>query len=468
MRIPVAFLLFLLTTSAVRAQVSGNWYAILEAGGRQIPLDLEITETPEGYTGGLLSPAQSDVRIPLSSVVVNADSILFEVSNFAIRFAGMQSEEKLTGTFWQGAFSAPLTWTRDRPAAYTSLLTPEEAIPRPQEPTEFPYQREAVSFPGGAPGVTLAGELTLPTSATPKAAVVLVSGSGPQDRNEYLGPSINHRPFLVLSDRLTRNGYAVLRYDDRGVGESSGDFAAATSLDFAGDATAALRFLHERFTEDELAIGLVGHSEGGMIAQIVAAEPEQADFIILLAAPGLPIDELMADQRRLLGSVMPSTEPVMAAATSYIKAHPDMDEGAFRRGLRDTIVSVIPALPAPARESIVDAETFAETFANELTSPWMRYFLAHDPLPYLRRISVPVLAVNGEKDTQVSPRNLQGIERALAEAENPDVTAKQLPGLNHLLQPATSGLPAEYGTIATTIDEAALRVVTEWLNQRFD
>ena len=468
MRPTLFFLMLCLFTLDLSAQVTGTWYGVLEAGGQRLPLNVELSESNGELAGGLQSPAQHPARIPMTTVVSTGDSLRFAIATASIRYAGTIAGDSIVGTFHQGGFSTSLSLYRMKPSGYDELVGPAESPPRPQEPTEFPYRREDVSFPGGKDGVILAGELTLPAGGDARAALVLVSGSGPQDRNEDLGPAINHRPFLVLSDRLTRAGYAVLRYDDRGVGESTGDYASATSADLADDAAAAVAFLRDRAETAALPVGIAGHSEGAMIGPLVAAQDPGVDFLVLLAAPGLPIDELMAEQRRLTTGATPPDEPVLAAVTAYVRAHPEQEDATFRAGLRDTILTVIPTLPDSVRESILDEATFADTYVSGLSGPWVRYFLAYHPGPTLARVTVPVLAINGEKDTQVSPRNLDGVGEALKGAGNEDVTLRLMPDLNHLFQPADTGLPAEYGEITTTLDESVLELVVDWLNQRFE
>ena len=454
--------LLLLLSFPLSAQVppAGEWYATLDLGVQQLPLELSLMQEGEAWTGTLKSPAQSPTPMKLETVAVTDDSLLFALPSLGLRYRGTWSADSISGTFSQGPFQAPLGFSRDKPQA-----EPKEPKQRPQEPTEFPYLREEVTFGGGAEGVELAGELTLPAEEAPRAGVVLVSGSGPQDRNEDLGPAIDHRPFLVLSDYLTRRGYAVLRYDDRGVAGSTGDFATSTSADFADDAAAAYRFLRERLPEGTPA-GLAGHSEGGLILPLVAQREADIDFLVLLAAPGVPIDELMAEQRRLVGQGESPLEPVQLAITGYLKLHPGQEEQAFRSGLTDTIIATIPALPEAMRASITDPATFAKSFVDAYGGPWMRYFFAYNPAPALRTLRMPVLAINGEKDVQVSPANLTAIAEILAAAGNEDATVHLVPGANHLLQPSTTGLPAEYGEITTTIDPAVLALIGDWLDER--
>lgn len=465
MQIFTSVLLVLLFTGSASAQLNGTWYAVLHAAGQQIPLNIELTEVADGWTGSLESPTQSRKLLPLNGLRVASDTLTFEITSAAIGFAARISSDSISGTFRQMTFSTPLVFYRKPPPAYEK----EEGVAtnlRPQDPTDFPYRREAVSFPGGEEDVTLAGELTLPADTLPGALVVLVSGSGPQDRNEEIGGSVDHRPFLVISDYLTRRGYGVLRYDDRGVAESTGDFSSSTTADFAADAAAAVSYLRGRQDLSNIPTGILGHSEGGMIAPMVAYT-DSIDFMVLLATPGFPIDSLMIDQRRAITGMAAPDEPVLQTAYTYIKAHPEQSGKTFADGLRDTLVSIIPGLPAPLANSVVDPEAFATTYASALTDPWMRYFIAFDPTLYLERVKVSVLAINGTLDKQVTVGNLDAISAALSRAGNNDLTIIRAEGLNHLMQPAVTGLPGEYGEIELTVDEGILEAIFDWLNARY-
>ena len=340
--------------------------------------------------------------------------------------------------------------------------------PRPQEPRDFPYARLPVTFGSAAPGVELAGELTLPADSTARAALVLISGSGPQDRNEDLGPAMNHRPFLIISDYLTRAGYAVLRYDDRGVGASGGTFAGATSADFADDARGAVHYLRQRPELAGVAVGMLGHSEGGIVAPLATVAGAAVDFLVLLAAPGMGMDSLLLEQRRLIaGRAILPDDAVMEAAFGYVRRHPERDSAAFASGLRDTILATLPMLDSTVRGAITDPAAFADAYVGQLGGAWMRYSMAYRPEEILGRVRVPVLALNGTLDTQVAPANLAAVERALRAGGNTDVTTALLPGLNHLLQPATTGRPGEYARIPVTVAPAALQRITDWLGARY-
>ncbi len=464
----ILLLAVLLYGSAAVGQVAGDWYALLTAGPQTIPLHLSLEQSGDIWSGELESPSQDQSLMPLTEVNLTPDSLHFSISALGIVFRGGHAEARIEGTFQQAGFATTLVFTREKPTGYGSVRTVAQPRTRPQEPTSFPYVREAVTFPGGTDGVLLAGELTVPESAAPRAVLLLVSGSGPQDRDEHLPPPIDHRPFLVLSDYLTRRGYAVLRYDDRGVSESTGDFSAATTGDFGEDAAAAVGYLRSRPEFKEIPLGILGHSEGGMIAPLVAMASSEVSFIILLAGPGVGLDSLMLDQRRrIMGATSPD-EPVLRATFAYTKNNPNQDSLAFARGLREAIFAAIPELPASIRGSMVDTTAFTAPYRQLVATPWMRYFLSFRPADFLEKVTVPVLAMNGLNDVQVAGEaNLEAIGAALRRGGNADVTLVPLPGLNHLFQASETGLPGEYGEIETTLDPDVMQRIVTWLDTRY-
>ncbi len=332
-----------------------------------------------------------------------------------------------------------------------------KATPSPQEPKPpYPYRSEDVTFPNKKADITLAGTLTTPRTGGSFPAVLLISGSGPQDRNETI---FGHKPFLVLADYLTRRGIAVLRVDDRGTGLSTGDFATATDDNFVGDALAGLAFLKTRHDINPKEIGLIGHSEGGNIAPRVAVRSKDVAFIVLLEGPGLPGDRIILSQLALIlkaHGVPP--EKIEAQVTSekqilaVIKNQPDNAKAAVE--LRRILSKADPRLKGAA----------LKTQLRGLLSPWYRNFIAYDPRPTLSKVKCSVLAIGGSKDLQVpAKQNLAAIASALKAGGNKDFTVKELPGLNHLLQPAETGAPSGYGTIKTTISPKALKVVGDWI-----
>ncbi|HKK69035.1 MAG TPA: alpha/beta fold hydrolase, partial [Bacteroidales bacterium] len=317
-------------------------------------------------------------------------------------------------------------------------------------------------------GIHLAGTLTLPDAKGKHPAVVLISGSGPQNRDEEL---MGHKPFLVLADHLTRNGIAVLRFDDRGTGESGGNFSKATSFDFATDAKAAVDYLkgHKRINPDK--IGLLGHSEGGIVAPIVASQyPGEVDFIVLLAGPGLPGREIVIMQQQLIGkaSGMPNEQLKLAVSTNkqifdLIVEVDDPDE--LRLKVSDLLHEIADNNPGFVPGGMETAQ-FIDKQLEQLLTPWMKNFLTYDPVLALEKVRCPVLALNGEKDLQVPPKeNLEIIRETLEDAGNKNVKTIELKGLNHLFQESESGLPAEYGQIEQTMSPKALNVISTWIEK---
>ncbi len=440
----------------------GNWEGKLDVGGTSLRIVFHVRATDEGSLEATMdSPDQGAAGIPVGDVTHQGAKVHFGVTVAHGAFDGTMSDDatSITGTWTQGAASLPLTLARVAEASEPD---------RPQEPhPPFPYRAEEVRIPDPASAVELAGTLTLPKGAGPFPAVVLVTGSGPQDRNEAI---MGHKPFLVLADYLTRRGVAVLRYDDRGVGRSTGDFTAATSEDFTTDALAAVSFLRGR---DEIApdrIGILGHSEGGLVAPMAAARSPDVAFIVLLAGPGVPGERIIEEQAELIGRAMGTPEQILelnkrtqARLARIVAEEPDPAAAAPR--LRAVLEEARETLPPEARSQ---AEQTAEATVRQINSPWFRFFLTYDPRPTLEQVKVPVLALGGSKDLQVPAReSLREIEAALRRGGNPDVTATLLPGLNHLFQKADKGVPSEYATISETIDPTALTAISTWIHQRF-
>ncbi|HEX3821259.1 MAG TPA: alpha/beta fold hydrolase, partial [Candidatus Sulfotelmatobacter sp.] len=325
---------------------------------------------------------------------------------------------------------------------------------RPQNPTRpYPYREEEVHYDNKVQNVTLAATLTIPEGKGPFPGVVLITGSGPQDRDESL---MGHKPFLVLSDYLTRHGIAVLRADDRGTGMSTGVFANATTADFATDAEAGIEYLKTRTEINPHKIGLIGHSEGGVIAPMVAARNKDVAFIVMMAGTGVPGDQVLEAQGEAI-SIANGTSPTEAARKAAKEKEiltlieTEKDDAKLEKELRDKMAGDIP-------EGQVGAQI------KQATSPWFRYFLTYDPATALRKLTCPVLAIDGSLDKQVLPsQNLPAIRKALEEAGNKHFEIDELAGLNHLFQTAKTGSPAEYAEIEETIAPAALETISSWI-----
>ncbi|MDW7682392.1 MAG: alpha/beta fold hydrolase, partial [bacterium] len=343
----------------------------------------------------------------------------------------------------------------------------EPVISRPQHPKKpYPYHEEEVSYRNENADIELAATLTTPKSGEPFPAVILISGSGPQDRDETI---FNHKPFLVLADYLTRQGIAVLRVDDRGVGGSTGKVSTSTSADFAGDVLAGIEFLKKRYAIDVSKIGLIGHSEGGIVAAIAASRSEDVAFIVLMAGTGLTGEKILYLQAALIFKASGIDDQVIEKykklQREYFRIVKQVDD--------DTLaLAELVKLSKSDKFNLTDEEKKMlgisdqniEASLRSLVSPWFRYFLTYDPKQALRQVHCPVLALIGEKDLQVpADENLEAIKQSLNEAGNPNVTTIKLPGLNHLFQTAETGAPSEYGRIEETIAPQALETIASWI-----
>ena len=456
-------LIALLTGMVVHAQdIEGKWAGTLEVGASKLRVVFNISKSATGYTSTMDSPDQGVKGIPVTSTSFENSLLKISITNAGIEYSGELKGNEITGEFKQSGRTFPLTLKQDSEEAKRNT--------RPQEPIPpYPYHTEEVVFENKKAGIRLAGTLSLPNKEGSFPAVILISGSGPQNRDEEI---LGHKPFLVLADYLTKKGIAVLRYDDRGVGASTGDFKTATTFDFADDAEAALAYLQTRKEINQKKLGLLGHSEGGIVAPLVASRSKQVDFVIMLAGTALRGDRLLLLQQELIAKAMGVTEPELAKSREVnsnlfaILLNNEKEELAKEKArtyLKD-FMSKNASLQKPAGMS---DEAFINTQLAQLFNPWMLNFLKYDPAPALSKVKCPVLALNGDKDLQVpADANLSVIEQQLKTAGNKKVSIKKYPGLNHLFQEATTGSPSEYGSIEQTIAPVVLQDIAEWILSR--
>jgi uncharacterized protein len=431
------------------SDIDGAWMGTLDTGAVKLRVVFHILNTEDGLTATMDSPDQGMKALPTTSVSRNGTSLKIEAKQIAGVYEGAIAPEQssIEGKWTQNGASFPLTLKRVKDQA-------ELELKRPQVPSKpYPHREEEVTYDNKIQNVTLAGTFTIPQGMGPFPAVLLITGSGPQDRDETL---LGHKPFLVLSDYLTRHGIAVLRADDRGTGKSTGDFSKATTLDFATDVEAGIGYLKTRHEMNGRKIGLIGHSEGGVIAPMVAARNKDVAFIVMMAGTGVPGADVIVAQSEAIeiaGGKNPEEAAKDAATERQVMKliETEQDEANLEKELREKLAGQVP-------EGQIGAQI------KQVTSPWMRYFLSYDPAPALRKVTCPVLAINGSLDKQVLPeQNLPPIRKALEESGNKHYEIDELPGLNHLFQTAKTGAPAEYAQIEETMSPVALEKVSNWI-----
>jgi pimeloyl-ACP methyl ester carboxylesterase len=431
------------------AGLDGTWEgAVTLPGGLKLRIVLHIHTSASGTIVLMDSPDQMAMGIPIPVLTRDGPKVAFQIPLARASYEGVLDGggKAIKGTWTQGA-AVPLdfTWTGAASAKTAELKRPQ--TPKPP----FPYLAEDVAF-DSAPGVKLAGTLSLPRGKGPFPAAVMITGSGAQDRDEAI---LGHRPFAVWADALTRRGIAVLRWDDRGFAKSTGDFSKATSEDFAVDGLAAMAYLRTRHEIDPKRIGVIGHSEGGMVGPMMAANDPRVAFVVMMAGPGAPVRELMTAQREAIGRAM-GVPPAITARNEQLQAkmeaalaQPKPYEEAKADAVKVLVDAGLPAALAPATVA-------------QVNSVWYKWFIAYDPRPTLAKLRMPVLALNGDKDVQVvSKQNIPAIREALK--ANRDATVMELPGLNHLFQTATTGSLAEYAAIEETTAPAALNLMVDWV-----
>jgi pimeloyl-ACP methyl ester carboxylesterase len=463
-------ILWTATASSLRAEepkapdIAGTWGGTLDLGAAKLRLVVEFKKKDGGgYSGTMDSPDQGAFGLKIDEVALDKSAVKFTMKMIGGSYAGDVSADgkEIKGTWKQGPLTLPL------------VLKPGEKTgppKRPQEPKPpFPYRAEEVAYENKDAGIKIAGTLTLPKEGGPFPAVLLISGSGSQDRNEEL---LGHKPFLVLADYLTRRGIAVLRVDDRGVGGTTGKPMESTIEDHAGDALAGVAYLKSRQDIAAKKIGLVGHSEGGLVAPAAAIRSSDVAFIVLLAGTGVTGEEIIYRQGELIAVAGGVSAEAAAKNTELQKKmfavlKSEADNAAAAAKIEAIAKEETEKLTAEERKALEGLEDLAKQQLKMLFTPWFRHFLTYDPAPVLAKVKCPVLAINGEKDLQVDPKqNLPTIEAALKSGGNADFMLREFPGLNHLFQACKTGAPSEYSQIEETMNEAALATVGDWIVKR--
>ena len=468
--------LLLTTFFGISQSITGDWKGELEVQGTRLPIQFHIrADSVKGYSATFDSPAQMAYGLPCSSVELRADSLVLFMKNLNGQYAAKFSAgaTMLDGIWTQSGSSFPMKIVKERDQATAPRLN------RPQTPKPpFPYTSEDLIYTDSTTHLRYGATLTDPSGKTPQngfPAVLLITGSGQQDRDETL---LGHKPFAVIADYLSRRGIAVMRIDDRGVGKTTGDPSKATSADFALDVQASLRYLKTRKEINKTQIGLLGHSEGGMIAPMVAAKDPEIAWIILLAGPGIPIMNLMEQQS---ADVLKSQGVEQQAIEQYRIVYRNLLTAILNHadepGAKDAADAVLQHWMLQTASGIVEATTgirdeasrknFIQAFVRQIYNPWMRYFLKYDPAENLKHVKCPVLALNAANDIQVAAEpNIEAIKRILLQSGNQNVEAHIFPSLNHLFQPCETCTLTEYALIETTISEPVLQRIAEWIQKK--
>lgn len=431
------------------AQIDGYWKGVLKIGEQELEVGFLVKTAEDGYSATMDVPLQGVYDMPVDETTFEAGRLQFSLSAFNIVYTGILKDQVFEGEYRQNGVILPLNLLRGEK---------EGKKVRPQDPKEpLGYRVEEVRFVNKRDDITLAGTLTCPDGEGPFPAIVLVSGSGSQNRNEEI---MNHRPFWVIADYLSRNGIVVLRYDDRGVDDSEGDPATATTLDLSYDAEAAFDYLLSHSEIDTSCVGILGHSEGGLINFMVAARRPEVAFVVSLAGPALRgIEVLKAQQRAFYKASGMTKEAVEAAMEPMERLYAVIDSCPTPQAAASVLKGVLRQAGVGEKEAALQEEV--------LLSPWMWYFMKYDPTDAIIAVACPALLLNGALDVQVSAvENLQAYRLLAKENCKTNLQIREMPGLNHLFQPAMTGLPEEYSRIEETISPEVLQMIADFVRVR--
>ena len=438
--------------------LSGKWSGIIESGRSEpVVFNFTIEKSGENYSTTIDIPALRAANLKPKKTVFSNEKLVVDGSNLGFKYQGTFKKDlqQIDGIFTEGLNALPLVLKKVQ-------IETHNAFKRPQEPVKpYPYKEEEITFRNNEANITLSGTLTLPDRTREYPIAILISGSGPQDRDETF---YEHKPFLVLSDYLTRHGIGVFRYDDRGVGKSTGDHSAATSKDLATDVLSAIKYLKSR--KDSKQIGLIGHSEGAIIAPMVANLNKNVSFIVMLGGTGISGSEVsLYLSKKTRGFPVQDEALYESAIKKAIQiAATDKELVDIKKDLKIHYHEAIVPMLKPIINSAAKIEEIIANLIEIRTSPWNRYFYNYNPANELEKVTCPVLAFNGSKDMQVQPKiNQEGITKALNKGRNKDFSIFEIPNLNHLFQECESGQMNEYSSITQTIAPFVLKQISDWI-----
>ncbi len=458
--------------TAQQQKFTGSWEGKINVG-----VSLRIVFNFSVKADGTLSATMDSPHLSAFGVAAHTNNILHDsihtnLDKYKVRFAGKLLNDSLIGGKFSQIIDIPLQLKK---VEKVSVLV------RPQTPKPpFPYSSKEVTYNNADNSIQFGGTYTKPFIAPNERsrerrypAILLITGSGQENRDEEL---FGHKPFAVIADYLTRMGFIVLRVDDRGVGKTTGDVMNATSADFAKDVEAGVNFLKTRIDVDTNRIGLLGHSEGGMIAPMVATKRKDINFIVLLAGPGIPVTDLMTEQAVAnLGAAGISAKTQQAYGPLYKSVVKAAITGKDSNAIKKNVTTIVKTWvkktdPALVKELEMETPAAQQSYINEtmrdINKPWFRYFISYNPQPVLQKLTCKVFALNGSKDIQViSKSNLAGIRTSLLKSKSPAYEVMEMPGMNHLFQTCTKCTVAEYGELEETFSPAALEAIGNWLKK---
>ena len=446
-RINIIILVLFSTIGTTFAQIEGYWKGQIDLGVQQLEMAFDIKAEENGFSATLDVPAQGAFDQPVDEATFMDNRILLKMNAMSASYAGVLKGSVIEGEFTQRGMTFSLNLVKDEKK--------DQQKARPQDPQPpFNYRIEEVTFRNEKEGFDLTGTLTIPEGKGPFPAMVLVSGSGQQNRDEEL---MNHRPFWVIADYMARHGIAVLRYDDRGVGGSGGEVYNATSMDFSYDAEAAFDFLRSQKLIDASKVGILGHSEGGIINFMVAARRPEVAFLVSLAGPAVSGIEVLKEQQVAILRASGMTDEAIQFSSNTNAQLFDIVEASSNREEADSLLRQLV-------KGWGYNEELTEQTVGQLASPWMYYFLKYDPTEAIVKTTCPALLLNGSKDLQViASQNLPAYEKIMAEHNKTNMTLREMPDLNHLFQHCETGSPNEYFTIDETISTEVLEMIGEFV-----
>jgi len=459
-------ILFLINPVYSQPKIDGSWSGAIQIMGTELSIDVKFKTDSDSIRGTIDIPQQNAKDLKLTHISFDPPKVYFELSAATVAvFEGELQADSITGKFLQAGIEGKFYLKK----------TDDETIIKvtPPEKTEvLPYNSEEVTFTNG--DITLAGTLTTPETEGKHPAVVMITGSGPQNRDEEL---FGFKPFKIIADYLTRNGIAVLRYDDRGVGGSTGkNVSESTTEEFAGDVLEAVKFLKKRSDINAEQIGLIGHSEGGIVAPIAAVESKDVAFIVLIAGTGVKGIDIIKEQSALIMKAENTPEDeikenieLQDKLYKVLESNGDME--VLRKELEKAVLKSYDDLPEEQKKTITDKDEYVKSMVDlqikQFESPWMKYFLLYNPTLTLEKVTCPVLMLFGELDLQVPPsQNKEPMEKALKKGANKDYKTVVLPKANHLFQSATTGSPSEYTTLPKEFLPGFLDTIKDWITER--